>query len=534
MMSTKINYALYARKSTEEQDRQVQSIDAQVRELRAIAKKNNLNITFTFEESKSAKTPNNRPKFSQMIKLVEQGKIQGILTWQINRLSRNPTESGLLQQLLQDNKIQRIQTYDRVYEPEDNAVVFSVESSISNQFIIDLRKNVKRGIREKARNGGISGPAPEGYINNRADKSVEIDPERFTHIKRCFEYYLTGDYTVKELKKMLDDWGYLTVKRKKVGGKPMPMNNLYGILTNPRYAGLVPDPYEDGVYHKANFPAMISVEQFDEVQRLLGRKGRTRHITKQAFELRGLLKCGECGCSITAERHKKKLKDGGVNIHVYYHCTKKRGNCSQGGVTEAELFTQLETLLNEYEINPQLYEWGLKAIKELAKDEVKQRDEIQQLQYASINEIQKKLDRLTELVTNGDMDGPTYKMQTESLKKELESRQDEQAETARRAKNWYEIIGSTLEKLDQASDKFRVGDFPIRRNILLAIGYNPLLIDKTVTITPNNWLIPIKKELPQLKQQLDQVRTAPQQIRNDLESSIFSSWYPGLELNQRP
>ncbi len=132
------------------------------------------------------------------------------------------------------------------------------------------------------------------------------------------------------------------------------------------------------------------------------------------------------------------------------------------------------------------------------------------------------------------MDGPTYKMQTESLKKELESRQDEQVETARRAKNWYEIIGNTLEKLDQASDKFRAGDFPIRRNILLAIGYNPLLIDKTVTITPNNWLIPIKKELPQLKQQLDQVRTAPQQIRNDLESSIFSSWYPGLELNQRP
>lgn len=510
----------------------MQSIDAQVIELMAIAEKNNLNIVRKFEESKSAKSPNNRPQFSEMIKLIEKGKIQGILTWQINRLSRNPTESGLLQQLLQDGKIKRIQTYDKVYEPEDNAVVFSVESSISNQFIMDLRKSVKRGIREKARQGGISGPAPEGYINNRIDKTIEIDPLRFPIIKKCFNLYLAGDKTVPELKKMLDDSGYLTVKRKKTGNKPMPINNLYGILTNPRYAGLIPDPYEDGVVHEANYPAMITPDEFNAVQRLLGKKGRTRYVSRQQFELRGLLKCGECGCSITAERHHKKLKDGSVNVHVYYHCTKKRGACSQGGVTEAELFSQLDTLLSEYEISPLLYEWGLKAIKDLAKEEIKQRDNTQQLQFASINEIQVKLDRITELVTDGVMDGETYRIQTEKLKSELASRQDEQAETARRAKNWYEIIGNTLETLEQANGKFKAGNFPIRRNILLAIGYNPLLVDKTVTITPNNWLIPIKKELPQLKQQLDEVRTAPQQIRNDLESSIFSSWYPGLGSNQ--
>jgi site-specific DNA recombinase len=164
-MSKSVPYAIYARKSTEGEDRQVQSIDAQLFELKKIAENEELHVVTTFKESKSAKLPFQRPEFAKMLEMVEKGKIKGILVWQLNRISRNPAESSMVQQLLQDGKLQRIRTFDRSYEPEDNAVIFSVEASISNQFIMDLRKNVKRGIREKIRNGGICGPAPEGYSN---------------------------------------------------------------------------------------------------------------------------------------------------------------------------------------------------------------------------------------------------------------------------------------------------------------------------------------------------------------------------------
>lgn len=538
MIKKSVPYAIYARKSTEGEDRQVQSIDAQLFELKKIAKSEGLNVVKVFEESKSAKLPFQRPKFAQMLKMIEKGEIKGILVWQLNRISRNPAESGMIQQLLQDGKIQKIRTYDRSYEPEDNAVIFSVEASISNQFIMDLRKSVKRGIREKVRNGGISGPALEGYLNVidpiTKVKSIVVDEVRFPLMRKAFDLYLTGHHTVPEIKSFMDDWGYLTKPRPQGGNRPMAAANIYNALKNPRYAGQIPDPYEEGVMHKANFQPMITWDEYERIQKLLGAKGRTKYVSKKQFELKGLVKCGECGCSVTAERKTKNLKDGTIKSYNYYHCTGKRPCKQKGVVSEKVLFEQVNELLDQYEITPELYEWGLEAIKDIAKKEIGQRDDVQKMQFLTIEKIQKKLDHLLELVTEDVISSEDYKQKTESLKRELAERQDEQKEAARRAKNWYEMIGLTLDKLNNATDNFVSGDFGARRDILLAIGYNPILLDKKLLITPNEWMKPIKNELPALKVSLEKVRTDPQQFRKSSKEAIIASWYPGLGSNQRP
>ena len=85
--------ALYARKSTEQEDRQVQSLDDQIRELTKLARRESLTIVETYHESKSAKAPNNRPEFDRLMSAIDEGRIDGILTWSINRLSRNPVWS---------------------------------------------------------------------------------------------------------------------------------------------------------------------------------------------------------------------------------------------------------------------------------------------------------------------------------------------------------------------------------------------------------------------------------------------------------
>ncbi len=470
--------------------------------------------------------------------MIEKGEIKGILVWQLNRISRNPAESGMIQQLLQDSKIQKIRTYDRTYEPGDNAVIYSVEASISNQFIMDLSKSVKRGIREKVRNGGISGPALEGYVNAidpiTKVKYIAVDEVRFPLMRKAFELYLTGSHTVPEIKRYMDDCGYLTKPRRKGGNRPMAATNIYNAFNNPRYAGFIPDPYEEDVMHKANFKAMITWDEYVRVQRLLGNKGRTRYVSKKQFELKGLVKCGECGCSITAERKTKVLKDGSEKSYNYYHCTGKRPCSQRGVVNEKTLFEQLNCFLDQYEISQELYDWGLATIKDIAKTEIDQRDDVQKMQFISIEKIQKKLDHLLELVTGDVISSDDYKEKTKSLKLELAERQYEQKEAARRAKNWYEVIGFTLEKLNNAKDNFASGDFGTKRDILLAIGYNPVLLDKKLLITPNEWMKPVKNELPRLKLNLNKVRTDPQQFKKASEEAIISSWYPGLESNQRP
>ena len=101
----KIKYFIYARKSTEDEGRQVQSIGDQLDKLKERATELNLNIVRVFTESKSAKKPANRPIFDDMINLIQKGEADGILCWEVNRLSRNPVDSGNLSWLLQNGII---------------------------------------------------------------------------------------------------------------------------------------------------------------------------------------------------------------------------------------------------------------------------------------------------------------------------------------------------------------------------------------------------------------------------------------------
>ena len=106
---TPIKYFLYIRKSSESEDRQVQSIEDQNIRLNALSAQLKLEIVDVYEEAKSAKKPNNRPKFTEMLGRIRAGEANGILCWQINRLTRNPVDAGELQWMLQTNLIQSIQ-----------------------------------------------------------------------------------------------------------------------------------------------------------------------------------------------------------------------------------------------------------------------------------------------------------------------------------------------------------------------------------------------------------------------------------------
>lgn len=520
-----IKYVLYARKSSEGEDKQVQSVEDQVKVMTDLAKKKGFKVVEILRESKSAKAPFQRPELTKMLAMINKSEANGILCWQINRLSRNPAESGMIQQLLQDEKLQVIQTHDRTYLPDDNAVIFSVEASIGNQFIRDHRKNVKRGLAAKYRSGGITGVAPPGYVNNYGRKTVSPDPIRFPLIKKAFDMYLTGNYSVPQVLRALnEDWGYLTTKRQHIGGNPLSRTGLYNIFRNPRYAGWVPNFYEDGKFYPASFESMITEEEYDQVQRLLGDKGKPRLCASKQFALKGFIKCGECGCMITAEMHKKKLANGGVNEHTYYHCTRKRPCSQRGSIREQDLFDRVTALIDEYELTPQLYEWGMEALKDMADSEITERTGIQTMQFQSIDEVQGRLDKLLDLVTDGFITPDDYKNKSKTLKEELARRQNEQHDMASRTKNWYEFVGKQLDTLTMANEKFVKGDLGDKKDILLAIGQNPVILDGQLLITPNDWILPIKKGAADMRKELEKVRTMPDKIQKASEEALKYTW----------
>src|ERR1035437_2433584 len=299
---TKIKYFLYARKSSEGEDRQVQSIGDQTDRITKMAEELHLDIIEILSEAKSAKNPYCRPVFDKMLERIEKGEAQGIVCWEINRLSRNPVDSGKIQWMLQQGLLQSIKTINREYKPDDNALLLSVESGSANQFILDLKKGVKRGIDSKIIKGNAPILAPLGYLNSkfetRGENYIKVDPERFPLIRKAFDMMLTGNYPPpKILEIMNNEWGMRTRKTKHKGGNPIGRTTLYdGVFSNIFYAGFY--NYQ-GKIEKGIHEPMITLEEFDRVQILLGREGRPRPKTHD-FPFTGIIRCGECGSAITA------------------------------------------------------------------------------------------------------------------------------------------------------------------------------------------------------------------------------------------
>jgi DNA invertase Pin-like site-specific DNA recombinase len=128
-----MRYALYARKSSEDSSKQVQSIENQIQVLKEKAEKEGLKIVKIYQESKSAKQPYKREQFIKMIKDLQDGVIEGIITWKLDRLSRNPIDGGTVQHFLLEGIIKEIVTYEKTYYPNDNSIMMSVELGMATR-----------------------------------------------------------------------------------------------------------------------------------------------------------------------------------------------------------------------------------------------------------------------------------------------------------------------------------------------------------------------------------------------------------------
>ena len=187
-----LKYGLYARKSNESEDKQIASLDDQVTIMTELAKEKGYHIVkkAIFKESKSAKIPDERDDFDELIRLLEDGTINGILTYKSNRLARNPKESGLIQQLMFDDTLKAIVTNDKNYLPEDNALIFSIDAAQDSQFSRDLSKIVTERMILKAKKGGFPGRVPIGYKNVMdeftKERYVIIDDERYRLVRRMW------------------------------------------------------------------------------------------------------------------------------------------------------------------------------------------------------------------------------------------------------------------------------------------------------------------------------------------------------------
>jgi site-specific DNA recombinase len=551
-------YIAYLRKSEERLERQMLSIPAQKRKIEEIFP--DLKIIDFVEETKSAFKPG-RPLFNHdVLKRIENGEADGVVGWHPNRISRNEIDAAQVSYMLRSGVMKDLKfgTYTFENTPEG---IWMLQNMMSQSQYESAKqgRDVGRGMEQKAIQGERPGSVALGYkkvatldehgepiIRPKDQKVVTYtskDPERYDLVKRMWTMFLSGKYSVAQIRRAAnEEWCFTTREYKgrvrQGGGGPISQSGMYRIFNNVFYTGWI---MHNGELHKGNHPAMISMEDFDYVQNVLGKYGKPRSGVKE-YAYTSIMRCGVCGCSVAGKLRRKWIKsEQRYKTYVYYYCIRKSDKrpCNQKIYTTLdELETQIDQELKKYTILPEFRDLAIEILHKNHLIEVKERNQIAKTQTHKKEEVQKQIDELVAMRTRQLLDDEEYIDQKNKLKIELAKVIDNIGNTDKRADEWLELTEKAFDFAKYARTRFaRTNDLTVKRDILLTLGQNLLLKDRKLTLQTSSWLVPIGEKYPELEQAyLREVRTAKNTNRKVLLESltpIIESWRAQWDSNPR-
>jgi DNA invertase Pin-like site-specific DNA recombinase len=347
-----LRYCLYARKSSEQDERQALSIESQIKEMIQMANRDGLTVSEIKQESHSAKDSGLRPVFNELLKDIGNGKFDGIIAWDPSRISRNAGDLGKVVDLMDAGVLKEIRTHGQRFTNSPNEkfllMILCSQAKLENDH---KGENVKRGLRTKCEMGWRPGVPPLGYIHDttakKGQKIVILDPIRAPFIKQMFEKVAYQGYSGRDLLAWLNNETSFRTRT----GKRITLSMIYCTLKRHYYYGKFEYPEGSGIFYNGSHEPIIDQDLFNKVQTAIVATPKLRPGTKE-FNFVRIFKCGACGSGITATEKYKKLANGGITKYIYYHCTKYHDKyCGQKYIREEELVGQLLELIDEISID---------------------------------------------------------------------------------------------------------------------------------------------------------------------------------------
>lgn len=543
----------YTRKSSEPDERQAQSLESQEKELLLLAKRLDIKFCKIIQEAKSAKVVG-RKGFGELVEDIESGRANRIFTWHPDRLSRNPQDAAIIVSLMDAGKLLEVVTPSQTFRnnPMDKFMLgfFMLQAKFEND---SKGVNVKRGLNTKAEKGWLPSGAKPGYMNDKyaekGNKTILKDPTRFLLIRKAWDLLLTGLYPPpKILDTLNNEWGYRTPQHKRIGGKPMSRSMIYLMFSDPFYYGEFEYPVGSGNWHKGKHEAMISKEEFDRGQILLGRNRSPRPHTKE-FSYVQIMSCGECNAAITAEEKwqvicatcKTKfasqnrsqcpkcntlvsdMKNPTILHYIYYHCTKRKNpNCTQKSIQLDKFEEQVDQILEKATISDRFRSWGIKYLNEMNDREIIDRSTVLDSLQQAYKDCADRIDNLVKLkISPQNKDGSLlsdeeFKSQKDSLMKEKRDLQGKLNGVDQRITKWVELTEKAFNFACYSRHWLEYGDAMQKRSILQGISSNIVLQDKIVRTndeTPIQFIQKAKEKEPSISEMFEHEKktdTAPQ------------------------
>jgi DNA invertase Pin-like site-specific DNA recombinase len=564
-------YFIYCRKSSEAEDRQVLSIESQLRELQELATRLDLHVIDVLTEARTAKEPG-RPVFNDMMQRLSRGEATGVLCWKLDRLARNPVDGGSVIWAIKKSGI-RIVTPTHTYSrDEDNAILLYIEFGVAQKYIDDLSRNVIRGLSNKVRRGSYPGVAPLGYMNVTLDtgrKEMARDPERFALVKRIWKLMLSATHTPDEILRLArEEWGLRTKVTRKQGGKPLSRSGLYHILGNPFYYGRFEFPKGSGCWYEGRHEPMVSKSQFDRVQTLLGRDGQPRQPIRPTFAFTGMIRCGDCGSMVTAEEkhqlicstckfkfaHRRKetcprcctpitaMQSPRILHYAYYHCTRHQNpQCKQPSISASELERQVDARLSGIEISENFRDWAIDCLRKTHQVEALSRDEMMQAQQRAYKNCVRRIDNLVILKTSPEnVDGrllsdEEYARQRGDLVAEKSRLEELFRDTGHRVDSLLKRAEGAFNFACRAHERFGKADLQGKRRFLAEFGSNLTLRDKKFFVEaakPFTILRESKSPYVGKKPSIEPKKTGLPQGQDGRDSHASHTWLGDVDQNR--
>ena len=473
-----------------------------------------LSIVDVIQESKSAKIPNKRPGFRAMMRGIKSGKYNAIICWKLDRLARNMNEGGEIIELLQQGRIKEIRTSEKVYLPNENAIVLAVVFASANQFSRDLSINVKRGLKKKAQMGIPHGVAPFGYLNVRdehGNRYWKADPERLAILKTIFHKILERGMNPREVYRWaVETYHPTTVKRKRLGGKLLCESYFYKMLSNTLYAGFF--TLDNQRYEvTASIPRVITEAQYYAVQRILHGPVTISKRSRHDAAYTGLLKspegefigadykahltcdcghkfsyvhrthCPKCALAITDMKRPKY-----ASYVYYYNVARKKRREAVKMLSEGLIEAKLKKTLADLQFSPEMKDWIQEAVQHIpvSDDAALSAQRLQK----TVDELERKRKRLRDLLTDGIISREEYLSDLKEIEDKLgqikvpdEEKEQAFKEGIKTAVNLYETL------MYEPPER--------KRGALSRIGSNLVWDEKELYISWPKWILTLREGL---------------------------------------
>ena len=458
----------YIRKSTDEEDRQVLSLEAQLDECKEFAEREGLEIIETFIEKKTAKIPG-REVFNSMLNKIEGGLPHpiGILAWAPDRLSRNSVDGGRLIYLLDTGKLTGLKFPTFAFENTPSGKFFlSIALSNAKYYVDNLSENVRRGNKAKLRRGEWPGQKPLGYVYDHRLRNIVPEPREAKIVKKVFEEFATGKFGLTATSNRLAEFGV-----KSSNGKPRSNSSIYNLLTNELYIGVMrwkDEPFE------GSYQPLITKQLFAKVQEVLKERGKPRKTKqKHDFPFCGLFRCS-CGAMFTAQYAK-----GNGGLYRYYRCTRKHGHCAAKYIQEQELARQLFEKSQTIALPA---DWAKEMLGYFDDEEKKQAQSVDAF-VQEINQrllaIQDKLDKLLGGYLDNFIDEETYRRKKDELvQQKITLKGEKQTLGQKRMSGWIEPTRNFVNTLIQAGKIASPKFLQEISDLVRKIGTNRLISEK--------------------------------------------------------